>query len=69
MGLAGMSFQLTPALAIKVFGTAGGFLAFLHGSDIGPVTYRVTGLLKRLEAEDYSDYHRDFNPFSFKPGA
>ena len=36
MGLAGMSFQLTPALAIKVFGTAGGFLAFLHGSDIGP---------------------------------
>jgi uncharacterized integral membrane protein (TIGR00697 family) len=33
-----------------------------------PVTYRVTGLLKRLEAEDYYDYHTDFNPFSFKPG-
>lgn len=30
-----------------------------------PVTYWVTGLLKRLEAEDYYDYHTDFNPFSF----
>jgi uncharacterized integral membrane protein (TIGR00697 family) len=30
-----------------------------------PVTYRVTRLLKRLEAEDYYDYHTDFNPFSF----
>jgi hypothetical protein len=34
-----------------------------------PVTYRVTGLLKRLEAEDYYDYHTDFNPFSFRTGS
>jgi uncharacterized integral membrane protein (TIGR00697 family) len=31
-----------------------------------PVTYRVTGVLKRLEAEDYYDYHTDFNPFSVR---
>ncbi len=33
-----------------------------------PVTYRVTSLLKRLEAEDYYDYHTDFNPFIFRTG-
>jgi queuosine precursor transporter len=31
-----------------------------------PVTYRVTSLLKRLEAEDYYDHHTDFNPFTFR---
>ncbi len=29
-----------------------------------PVTYRVVGALKRIEHEDYYDYHTDFNPFS-----
>ncbi len=33
-----------------------------------PVTYRVTSLLKRLEAEDCYDYHTDFNPFIFRTG-
>jgi uncharacterized integral membrane protein (TIGR00697 family) len=28
-----------------------------------PVTYRIIGLLKRTEHEDYYDYHTDFNPF------
>jgi uncharacterized integral membrane protein (TIGR00697 family) len=34
-----------------------------------PVTYRITALLKRLEAEDYYDHHTDFNPFIFRAGA
>jgi queuosine precursor transporter len=28
-----------------------------------PVTYRVVNWLKRVEQEDYYDYHTDFNPF------
>lgn len=28
-----------------------------------PVTYAITGFLKRAENEDYYDYHTDFNPF------
>jgi uncharacterized integral membrane protein (TIGR00697 family) len=28
-----------------------------------PATYAVTNLLKRVENEDYYDYHTDFNPF------
>lgn len=31
-----------------------------------PLTYRVVNLLKRLEQEDYFDYHTDFNPFRAK---
>jgi uncharacterized integral membrane protein (TIGR00697 family) len=33
-----------------------------------PLTYRITALLKRLETEDYYDYHTDFNPFVFRRG-
>ena len=29
-----------------------------------PLTYRITGLLKKLEREDYYDYRTNFNPFS-----
>ncbi|MBC7260574.1 MAG: VUT family protein, partial [Chloroflexi bacterium] len=28
-----------------------------------PVTYAITNFLKRVENEDYYDYHTDFNPF------
>ena len=28
-----------------------------------PVTYAITGFLKRAEDEDYYDYQTDFNPF------
>ena len=29
-----------------------------------PLTYKVVGLLKRAEHEDYFDRHTDFNPFT-----
>ena len=31
-----------------------------------PATYRIVGFLKRVENEDYYDYHTNFSPFSFK---
>jgi len=31
-----------------------------------PVTYRIVGLLKRAEREDYYDYGTNFNPFALK---
>ncbi len=31
-----------------------------------PVTYRIVGVLKRAEQEDYYDVRTDFNPFSLK---
>jgi uncharacterized integral membrane protein (TIGR00697 family) len=34
-----------------------------------PLTYRITALLKRLETEDYYDFHTDFNPFIFRAGS
>lgn len=34
-----------------------------------PVTYAVTGFLKREEREDYYDRKTDFNPFSLEAGA
>ena len=34
-----------------------------------PLTYRLVGTLKRLEAEDYFDWRTDFNPFALGRGA
>ena len=31
-----------------------------------PVTYKIVGVLKRAEREDYYDRHTDFNPFTLK---
>lgn len=31
-----------------------------------PATYKIVGLLKREEQEDYYDYQTDFNPFSLR---
>jgi queuosine precursor transporter len=41
-------------------------LKVIWESIMTPLTYRIVAFLKRIEDEDYYDYHTNFSPFSLK---